>query len=221
MLVRLVDFFPNILLLSSIVPVVRDRIISLLEILCHKQSGCASLSLNIRARTTGDAKAGLLLGRTRLWGAADLLLHLKPCSSNYLPPFSALTHVFPAQTALEWQANITWLRMRSVLCQHTMNSRSGHTEQVLRWGALINKLAEREWVWIGCYGRLFTTSSVLCLNCTLIKTQIKREETIAKKTNEIISFCLLGSWQMDSDMIFFSSKILGYNLYTGIWESMF
>ncbi len=82
-------------------PVVRDRIISLLEILCHKQSGCASLSLNIRARTTGDAKAGLLLGRTRLWGAADLLLHLKPCSSNYLPPFSALTHVFPAQTALE------------------------------------------------------------------------------------------------------------------------
>ncbi len=77
MLGSLVDFFPNILLLSSIVPVVRDRIISLLEILCPKQSGCASLSLNIRARTTGDAKAGQLLGRTRLWGAADLLLHLK------------------------------------------------------------------------------------------------------------------------------------------------
>lgn len=101
MLVSLVAFFPNILQFSSIVPVVRDSIISLLEILCHKQSGCVSLSLNIHAGTAGDAKAGLLLGRTRLWGAADLLLHLKPCSSNYLSPFSALTRTFPAQTALE------------------------------------------------------------------------------------------------------------------------
>lgn len=46
-----------------------------------------SCCVNKCVETAGNAKAGLLLGRKGLWGALDLLLHLKPCSSNYLPPF--------------------------------------------------------------------------------------------------------------------------------------